>query len=372
MSWRGTAGGIAAARQGHDAIMTPGGHLYFDYYQGDPASEPLAIGGFTPLEKVYAYEPVPDTLTPAEARHILGAQANVWTEYLKTPAQVEYMALPRMLALAEVVWSPRESRDWGSFRARLPAELRALDRLGVNYRIPHVEGLETDRLSLADRIRLELRTVLPDAVIRYTTDGSDPDAGSPRYTRPVTLPLTPAGVRVTARAFLPDGRASAARAATFRHATLQPASADTLGLAPGLGFTYHEFPGRVGRVAALDSFPPVRAGVTHLPALRGDERAEWYGYVFTGLLRVPAPGVYTFTLTSDDGSTLTIGEQVVVDHDGFHAIEARSGQAALAAGWHPITVRFFQATGGEELRLRWARDGAAPRDVAPESLGHRP
>ncbi|HET7584994.1 MAG TPA: beta-N-acetylhexosaminidase [Gemmatimonadaceae bacterium] len=134
MSWRGTAGGIAAARAGHDVIMTPSDFLYFDHYQGDPATEPLAIGGFTPLGKVYAFEPVPDSLTADQARHILGAQANVWTEYIATESQVEYMLFPRLLALAEVVWSPRASRDWESFEARLPSQLEALDRAWVRYR----------------------------------------------------------------------------------------------------------------------------------------------------------------------------------------------------------------------------------------------
>ena len=136
MSWRGTRGGIEAARQGHDVIMTPDRPLYFDHYQGDRATEPLAIGGFNPLEAVYAYEPIPAALTAAQAKYILGAQANVWTEYLKTPVAIEYMALPRMLALAEVVWSPKQARDWTSFRARLDGELRYLDALGVNYRRP--------------------------------------------------------------------------------------------------------------------------------------------------------------------------------------------------------------------------------------------
>jgi hexosaminidase len=134
MSWRGVQGGIEAAREGHDVIMTPGSHVYFDHYQGDPATEPFAIGGNSPLRKVYDFEPVPPELSPAEAAHVIGAQANVWTEYMKTTDHVEYMVFPRLLALAEVVWSPREARDWASFRARLPAELRRLDALGVNYR----------------------------------------------------------------------------------------------------------------------------------------------------------------------------------------------------------------------------------------------
>jgi hexosaminidase len=129
-------GGIEAAKAGHDVVMTPTSHLYFDYYQGDPATEPLAIGGSVPLSLVYSYEPVPSELTPTQARHILGAQGNVWTEYMPTTAQVEYMAFPRMLALAEVVWSPKAARDWDGFQARLPGRLDELQRLGVNFRHP--------------------------------------------------------------------------------------------------------------------------------------------------------------------------------------------------------------------------------------------
>jgi hexosaminidase len=134
MSWRGDAGGIEAVRQGHDVIMTPANRTYFDYYQGDATVEPLAIGGFLPIDSVYAFEPVPLELTPEQARHVLGAQGNVWTEYIATPDHLEYMLLPRMLALSEVLWSPKEARSWRGFVARLPAHLARLDALGVGYR----------------------------------------------------------------------------------------------------------------------------------------------------------------------------------------------------------------------------------------------
>ncbi|MGD8278243.1 MAG: beta-N-acetylhexosaminidase [Gemmatimonadota bacterium] len=134
MSWRGVEGGIEAARAGHDVIMTPTSHLYLDYYQGDPTTEPLAIGGFLPLEKVYGFEPVPSELGPDEAAHVIGAQGNVWTEYMASRSHVEYMAFPRALALAELAWSPAASRDFDTFTARLPAALARLGRLGVNYR----------------------------------------------------------------------------------------------------------------------------------------------------------------------------------------------------------------------------------------------
>ena len=133
MSWRGTEGGIAAARLGQNAIMTPVSHCYFDYYQADPETQPLAIGGFTDLEKVYGYNPVPEELSEEEARFILGAQGNVWTEYIKTPEHVEYMAFPRAIALAEVVWSPASARNYGDFLNRLKKHVQRLDALHVNY-----------------------------------------------------------------------------------------------------------------------------------------------------------------------------------------------------------------------------------------------
>jgi hexosaminidase len=137
MSWRGTEGGIAAARERHDVIMTPTSHTYFDYYQSrDTLNEPTAIGGFLPLDTVYAFEPVPAALTAEEARHILGSQAQHWTEYMPTSKQVEYMAFPRLSALAEVVWTPRERREYGDFTARLAGHLRRLTILDVNFRAP--------------------------------------------------------------------------------------------------------------------------------------------------------------------------------------------------------------------------------------------
>ena len=125
-----------AAAQGNDIIMTPNESLYFDHFQGDPAFEPLAIGGLTTLEDVYAYEPVPESFTPEQAELVLGAQANVWTEYIETPQKVEYMVYPRALALAEVVWSPTAARDWADFQVRLPDQLRRLRTLGVSFRPP--------------------------------------------------------------------------------------------------------------------------------------------------------------------------------------------------------------------------------------------
>ena len=135
MSWRGMEGGIAAALAGHDVIMTPTSNTYFDYYQSpDRATEPMAIGGMLPLDTVYAFEPVPAALTPEQAAHILGTQGQIWTEYQRTPKHVEYMVFPRLLALAEVAWTPRNLKNFADFRARLAKHEARLSILDVNYR----------------------------------------------------------------------------------------------------------------------------------------------------------------------------------------------------------------------------------------------
>jgi hexosaminidase len=135
MSWRGEAGGIHAAKLGHDVVMAPNTYTYFDYYQvKDRTGEPYAIGGFLPLDKVYSYEPIPAGLSADEAKHVLGAQFQIWTEYIPNPKQVEYMAYPRACALSEVVWSSKENRNFQDFNNRLSNHLERLKILDVNFR----------------------------------------------------------------------------------------------------------------------------------------------------------------------------------------------------------------------------------------------
>jgi hexosaminidase len=355
MSWRGVAGGIAAAQQGHDVIMTPGSHLYFDHYQGPPETEPLAIGGFTPVERVYGFEPVPPTLSEAEAQHVLGAQGNVWTEYITSPTQVEYMVFPRMLALAEVTWTPAEHRDSADFLRRLPAQLEQLDRWGVNYRIPDVTGLEEDRLVLGDSATVTLGSPLPRGRVLYAIDGgAEDDTGI--YADPLHVALGDSGVRVTARLVLANGRLGPVRHAWFRRATLQPAAAvDRAALVPGLTYSYHE--ARLRRATQVPSFAPVRRGGATGIALTGEERPEQFGVRFAGYLLVPADGVYAFALSADDGGVLHIGGETVVDNDGPHGMLERRGMVALAAGLHPFELLYFQGGGDRGLELRMLRDG---------------
>jgi len=133
MSWRGTAGGIEAAKLKHDVIMTPGDAVYLDYYQCEPEGQPLAIGGYLPLEKVYSYEPTPKELTPEEKKHILGVQGNVWSEYIPTEEQLDYMAFPRAFAIAETGWTPASKKDFEEFLVRFTTLRKRYDAIGINY-----------------------------------------------------------------------------------------------------------------------------------------------------------------------------------------------------------------------------------------------
>ncbi len=188
MSWRGVEGGIAAARQGHDAIMTPTSYCYFDYYQADPASEPKAIGGFTTLKKVYSYEPTPGELTAEEAKHILGAQGNLWTEFIPTTTQAEYMAVPRMIALSEVVWSPKSARNWSDFRHRLSSQFLRLQKMRINYcRGSWKVDVNTEFDKKSNSVRVILGSEQLDVPIRYTLDGNDVKPSSPIYTGPIQV-----------------------------------------------------------------------------------------------------------------------------------------------------------------------------------------
>ncbi|MBI5385250.1 MAG: family 20 glycosylhydrolase [Verrucomicrobia bacterium] len=152
MSWRGISGGIAAADAGHDVVMSPTTHCYFDYAQARGPGEPECIGGFIPLRTVYEFEPVPPTLAEAKRKHILGAQGNIWTEFIWTPAEVEYFAFPRAAALAEVVWSPATSRNYSEFLQRLAVHLQRLDQLNVSYR--KLDAVPTARSESAVELKL--------------------------------------------------------------------------------------------------------------------------------------------------------------------------------------------------------------------------
>ena len=188
MSWRGEAGGLEATRQGHDAIMTPNTYYYLDYYQSaDVANEPFGIGGYLPVEKCYSYEPYPADMTDEQKKHIIGVQANMWTEYVADADHLHYMVLPRLAALSEVQWCDADRKDWDRFFNASDAFCSIYDTMGYNY-ATHILQVTGDVKSNVEDGSVTVTLDTPgDAVIRYTLDGKTPTARSAKYTEPLEI-----------------------------------------------------------------------------------------------------------------------------------------------------------------------------------------
>ncbi|WP_110827499.1 beta-N-acetylhexosaminidase [Pedobacter nutrimenti] len=193
MSWRGVEGGIASAKQNHDVIMTPGPNgLYFDHKQSSSPDEPLTIGGLAPYTKVYAYDPVPAELSAEQGKYVIGVQANLWTEYIESPAKVEYMVLPRMFALSETAWTPLSRKDLKNFsEERLPLHLARLDQTGTNFWVPTPIG-QNEKVLKGENFSVELKVPVQNARIYYTLDGFRPSENAILYNGPVKVNV-PAG-----------------------------------------------------------------------------------------------------------------------------------------------------------------------------------
>jgi len=213
-SWRGLKGAVAAAGANHDVICSPTTHCYLDYAQAKHPEEPTQMG-YVPLETVYSFEPTPPELSAEAARHILGAEGNMWTEHAPE-ARVDWQVFPRLCALAEVMWSPREARDWGDFQARLRVHYARLDALGVNYYVPAPrfvrDGQVVTQGVFSGALAVSLDNPFGAGELFYTVDGSEPTAASLRYQAPVELKETTV---LKARTLLPNGRTSCSAEARF-------------------------------------------------------------------------------------------------------------------------------------------------------------
>ncbi len=248
MSWRGVGGGIEAAKQQHNVIMTPNSYLYFDYYQStDTEHDPLAIGGYLPLERVYSFEPT-DGIPEEYRKYVIGAQANLWTEYIPTFSQVEYMIMPRMDALADVQWS-NAPKDYKAFLSRLVRMTKLYDRLGYNY-AKHIFDIRASFATDGDKgeVVVTLETE-GDADIHYTLDGSEPNAASPKYEAPLRIKEN---VEIKAVAIRPTGYSRIfSEKIDFNKATAKPV---TLRVTPSKGYDFNGGPELTDGLSGNDNY----------------------------------------------------------------------------------------------------------------------
>jgi len=371
MSWRGIKGGIEAAKAKHDVIMTPTDFCYFDYGQGDPAFEPLNIGGYLPLEKVYSYDPIPKELSPDEHKYILGAQANIWTEYLETPAAVEYMAFPRILALAEVAWSPLEAKNFADFTKRMSANFLLLDKQNVNYRIPEPVGLKNMIVGSDGKATVELWPAA-GTKIYYTLDGSTPDERSRVYDKPITVELKE-GEKAELKTKVANsvGRKSVVYAATLIRREMLPAVEPT-GKTAGVKFALTNGPGSAAvtgetRMILIPQFLNQPADV--FKGSKPDANAP-FDVTFDGYINVTADGIYEFRADSTWGTAISVDDVKIMDDKGTKDRSIKSSVIPLKAGFHKISLSHSHGGGDAFFRLRYGLKGQGLRQIGGTELVH--
>ncbi|MDB5086471.1 MAG: beta-hexosaminidase [Mucilaginibacter sp.] len=335
---------VKAAKNGNTVIMTPGEPLYFDA-QPDQYS----------VYKVYHFNPIPKALNKQEAKTIIGAQANIWTEMIPSEKRADYMYMPRMTALAEMLWT-NDQNKYDSYVKRLVQQYNRMDALKINYRLPDLPGLLNEYV-FTDVGKLSIARPLPNLSIRYTIDGLPPTTTSPEL--PSTLTISKSE-KVKVAAFTPTGT----RGDIYSLNYTQQQMLGPVKIAPpkpGLACSYYKAYFKetaLMRNAKVDS-----TFITDKIEVPSTVKAPSFGINYKGYIDVPADGIYSFYLTCDDGGVLRIGNNITVNNDGNHSAQERSGQIALKMGAHPFNLDFIEGGGGFKLLLKYSVNGSEPKEI---------
>ncbi|MDB5131377.1 MAG: beta-N-acetylhexosaminidase [Mucilaginibacter sp.] len=365
MSWRGEEGGIAAAQQNHDVIMTP---INQGMYISTP-EEKLQdnAGQYVTLKRTYSYNPVPAALTPEQQKRIIGIQACMWAEQLNSDIKAEHLLLPRMLAMAETGWTPLAKKNYEDFAdKRLPRHLAMFDRQGLEYYVPGAIGA-TDTIMFGDQLHVNLKSSVAGAKVYYTIDGTAPDETAIEYTRPMvynipegqyrelkTIVITPAGKR-----------SQVTRAIKYNNAPLKPVSFNST----VTGVKYYLSRGTFSSTAQLDRAAVVDSGIVkdiNVPDLKKNNPA--FGVTYTGFIHIETDGDYRFSTLSANGSVLLIDGLPVVDNDGKHRLYEESGTIPLQKGFHKLTVKYFNSGGRGSLKLFETSPGKEKAEITAGML----
>jgi hexosaminidase len=335
---------IKAAKNGNKVIMTPGNPLYFDA-KYDKNSE----------YNVYHFNPVPKGLNAREATAIIGAQANLWTEYIPSETRADYMSMPRMTALAEALWTNKRDQ-YDDYHNRLTQQYPRLDALSIKYRLPDLpDMIDTRVFTTTDT--LNIASPLQGAIVRYTADGTQPVASSPVLNKYVIS----AAQKIKVAAFTPNGRRGDIYTIDYiKQALAGPAAAtaDKNGLKAVL---YKGLFNEVAKIKSAGDSTFTTIGIQVPKSIT----APSFAVKYKGYINIPADGIYTFFLTCDDGGVLKIANRLVVDNDGLHSAVEKSGQVALKKGLQPFALDFIEGGGGYTLKLQYSINGHKPQDVPP-------
>jgi hexosaminidase len=371
MSWRGEEGGIAAARQSHDVIMTPSSMgLYLDHAQGRLGTEPVGIGSYKPLSMTYAYNPTPAVLTPEQQKYIIGVQANLWAEYIATGSKVEYMILPRALAMAEVGWTPLANKNYKDFlETRLPQRLAHLDKNNYNFRVPEVIGAK-DTIIFGSQLTVNLKAPVTTAKVYYTNDGYNPGNTDLEFNQPVTYNVPPDQYReLKSIAITPTGkRSDILRTVVYNKQPFAPVN--YTGTATGL--KYQLFTGTL--FSSTNQLNMPAGGIIDTLVTRTfnvnnfRKNNQPFGLIYNGYIRIDEDGMYGFSTLSDDGSVLLIDDVPVVDNDIKHAAIEKGGSVPLLKGFHKFTLKYFNVGITGSLRVFMTIPEKPKGELSPESM----
>ena len=349
MSWRGIDGGIAAAKAGHDVVMSPTSHCYFDYTYANISTE-----------HVLEFEPVPAALTAAQGTHILGGQCNLWTEQVPDRATAEQRLFPRMVSMAEILWSEFPDKNPDIFDARLQNYYSRLTDLGLNFYIPKPTA-DFDAVLLDGRAKINLsKPPLPGSEIRYTTDGSEPSKDSKLCTGPIEVDKPG---EIVAALFVKGQRSDLTRIGVAEHPRVEPRA-----LLPGLAWKAYD--GAFNLIPEFKTLISSDSGSTPAVGLVG-QRTVNYALELSGFLKIEKAGIYKLSVSSDDGSGLWLGGARLVENDGPHGSVEKTGRITLKPGLYPLTIGFFQAGGAQSLSASIEGPGLAKQQI-PASMLWRP
>jgi hexosaminidase len=340
---------VKAAKNGNYVIMTPGNPLYFD-----------GIPDRNSVSNVYHFEPVPKLLTAEEAKYIIGAQANIWTEWIPSEKRADFMFMPRMTALAEVLWT--HHADYDGYLQRLNTHYKRLDKLNVHYRMPDLEGFTEDNV-FVDKTVLNIAKPIKDMTIRYTTDGTAPNMRSAEFPANYIIPGT---VTIKLAGFSPSGNRSDIYTLNYRKQSyFKPVTVAGLQQGLQLDYYYGEYKSVIKLKEKADSIIHVHNAI--MPDSLG-HGGQSFGAKITGYIDVPSTAIYSFFLTADDGANLYIENEKVIDNDGWHAPLQKSGQIALQKGLHPFEIKFVEGGGGYTLKLEYRVNGGKIQPIPDEWL----
>jgi hexosaminidase len=353
MSWRNVQGGVEAAKLKHNVIMAPNTvGLYLDHTQGRSDQEPVSIGGDGRIQKIYAYNPTPDILNFDEKKYILGVQANMWTEYMPTTKKVEYMLMPRILALSEIAWTSFENKNYPNFiEERAPLHLSWFDKTGMNYRVPTAIGAKDTTINVADYYIFNWKPSVKGAKIYYSIDDYKPDETTPEYTQSLRVNV-PLGEQRPVKSIVitSSGKRSAITTTWLKNRIPFAAITDSIIYKPGLKYYY--VPGNFKYTTEIDTCAATNKGFASTVSIyKIPNKERQYGLIFNGYVYVNEDANFEFSLNSDDGSKLYIDDELLIDNDLKHARFEFASGANLKRGYHKIKVAYFDGGPSSVLQV---------------------